>query len=121
MSTVLAGSVFSRRPFDADMATAIDRVLRSLAQDLQSTRKGRVWSCRAGDCGIGVSIEDLDQVLCHCEDELLEHELLPEPGMIRVFFFADLNLPQAAAEIDRLSYAVAEAIDGATFGSRRFQ
>ena len=118
MSAISAGSVYSQAPLAEIDLVEIDLALADQAERLTRTRKGRVWQYSRGGVVLDVRVQDLDQVLWDCEDELLSLGLLPEPGRYRVLFVSGLCRADADREIDRLCAAVASAVGGVTAGSQ---
>ncbi len=116
MSTITGGSVYSRSPLKEEDLVTIDRVLDLRSESLTRTRKGRVWEFNSRGVRIGVSVQELPDVLWECEDELLDVGLLPEPGHYRVAFLSRNRGSDVDELIDLLLREVADAICGVGTG-----
>lgn len=119
MSCVSYGAVFSQAPLCELDLLEIDRILAEYAERLIRTRKGRVWQYIRGEVHLDVQVEEVERVLWDCEDDLLSHGLLPEPGYYRVSFTFSRCTDEADREIGRLIGLVAAAVGGLSVGPRR--
>ncbi len=111
-------SVYSRDPLDESALLEIDAVLAQHADQIERTRKGKVWELSIGDFFVDVQIlEQSDPCYWEGENYLLEIGLLPEPGYYCVLLSIGRSGDEAQCVIARLSLAIARAIGGFVFAA----
>jgi hypothetical protein len=84
-------AVFGRGALTEGRLADIDALLAAKASRVSRTRKGRVWDVQIAGRPVHVSVENTEDVLWDCEDELLEAGLLPEDAPFRVVLSAGVN------------------------------
>ena len=84
-------AIFGRGALTESRLVDIDKLLASKSTVLVRTRKGKVWDVEIDERPVHVQIENTEDVLWDCEDELLDAGLLPEDAPFQVVLSAGLN------------------------------
>jgi hypothetical protein len=111
-------AIFGRGALMEGRLAAIDALLALKASGITRTRKGRAWDVRIAGRPVHVSVEDTEDVLWDCEDELLEAGLLPADAPFRVVLSAGANDAVDYDVLRDLAGSLA-AILGGPFGEPR--
>jgi hypothetical protein len=107
-----ACSVYARRSLTEDILVEIELRLSDGADEVNGTRKGRIWDVWVANRPFHVAVRKTADVLSQCEDELLELGLLPDEVPFLIELSAGANEPEDYTFLARVSEELARIVDG---------
>ena len=119
MSCITTGTIYFDKPVSDRELEAVHEVLAETAEELHRSRGGTHWQYQRSPIFILIWVQDVDEWLFDCEEDLEALGLLPEDGMTRIFMNAGPCGEEQWDEVDRLLNGIAGAIGGHMAGPQR--
>jgi hypothetical protein len=109
-------AIYSRRKLEPAILDSIDAALAAISSPLERTRKGRVWECWIDGRPVSVSIENSENALWDCEDDLLGLGLLADDAPFRVVLAAGCNDERDYRILNSISGEISLIVEGVVVG-----
>jgi hypothetical protein len=104
--------VFSQVAFDGPMLDAVDAVLFQIADSLERTRKGRVWTAFFGDIPIDIQAQRTVDCWDELESDLDIWEIAPDDWPTTIRLSARTNAEEGYRAIRLLNQELCRALNG---------
>lgn len=105
-------AIFGRGALTEGRLADIDALLAAKASEIARTRKGCAWDVWIAGRPVHVRVENTEDVLWDCEDDLLEAGLLPDDAPFRVVLSAGVNDPVDYEVLRELAGSLAAILGG---------
>lgn len=122
MSIIVRSIIFLKRELGKYDSVLIDEVLNQYCDEVNGTRKGRVWEIVKNNMTYSIQVCPTEDVLIYCEDEMLDFNFLPD-DVPEVIFIVSLSRAgnqdlKFCSEITReISIKLMGITNGASFSS----
>ena len=119
MSKIAGSHLFLLRDFTPDDSSVIERLIKSLTDEIRVTRKGRHWEAYIRDQEVGLTIHvyRTDEVLCDCEDDLMEMDMLLEDAPECISILTNLGTENDLKACEALTLLISEELKCRTLGA----
>ena len=122
MSIHTGSILFLTRDFTSLDSVVVDEQIQSVCNEVVDSRKGRHWeACVTEPCiGLTVHVSRTDQCLYECENELLDHNLLPEDVPECITIITNLGTENDLKICEFLTHTICEELGCLSSGAKYF-